>query len=375
MKKTTTIFIYVLILTILGWVKKVDAISLNTSDIDFINQQISTTQNKIQNRVSWYKSYSIKKLYNDNIKPSNTDRQNDIWTYIVGILQIKNDIKIFDIKLDCNSNKDNRLIWCENMQISSIKEKIDTKTSIKKRKILSVPSNINKSDKTNTAPNSNTDTDKKDDSKLLQTHKSADVNTNFLDSELQILQRENATIAINGKLHKVVLSKYQCNTTKPTNIKQGYFYFFMNTSRKYYCQSEPNKFYIDGITKIDMDLFKNELVDMINNLRVENRLNKVKVDISLNNIAQHYADYMFTNLYFEHTDKDWNTIEDRLNNAWYNYTYYGENLAQWVYTAKQVFDGWYNSEAHKANLLNPNFDAVWLGWNGTYTNGIFTKKK
>lgn len=77
MKKFAIIIIFGLII-IFGWVKNIDAITLNTSEVNFINQQINTNHDKIKNRLSWYKSYIIKKIYNENIKSTNTDKQNDI---------------------------------------------------------------------------------------------------------------------------------------------------------------------------------------------------------------------------------------------------------------------------------------------------------
>lgn len=241
-----------------------------------------------------------------------------------------------------------------------------------KRRKLSVPAAT--TSKSPSVIQDNTST--KIENKQTETvHKSADISTNFLDSELKIVENENAIININNKSYKVVLAKYECSTPKPTTIKSDYFYFFMNLSRKYYCQSEAGKFYIDGISSIDIDQFRNDLLWLINNLRNKNWLNSIKIDPALNNISQSYANYMFTNLHFDHNDKNWKTIIDRLNNASYKYSYYGENLAKWVYTAQETFNGRYNSPAHRDNILNSNFDTIGIGRDGTYANSIFVKKK
>lgn len=380
MKKTTILVIVTSIIwTIFSWMQ-VDALTLSNADINFINQQINTNHDKIKNRLSWYKSYTIKRLYKENINTTNSEKQNDIWTYIIWVLQVKNNIKIYDINTNCDSSKNTNLIWCDKSSHSSATTTSPSSTS-PKRRTLSVPTtttNTNKVGKDNNQTNINnnkTENNTTPSPQTNNTHQSADISTNFIDNELKIDQRENATINIHGKNHKVVIIKYSCSTSKPTDFKQGYFYFHINTDRKFFCQSEPEKFYIDGINNIDINWFRSQLLSLINNLRKQNGLGELNMDNTLNAIAEKYSDYMFANLHFDHTDKDWKTLYNRLDDGWYRYSYYWENLAKWAYTAKEVFDGRYSSQLHKENLLNPNFDSIGLGRDGTYVDGVFAKKK
>ncbi|MCJ8211503.1 CAP domain-containing protein [Mucilaginibacter sp. RS28] len=75
--------------------------------------------------------------------------------------------------------------------------------------------------------------------------------------------------------------------------------------------------------------------------------------------------------YFSHTSKDGRTIENRIINAGYNYDGFksfaiGENIAYGQTSIAEVQDGWFESEGHCKNLMNPDFREIGVARNGLY---------
>ena len=368
MKKRIITILVLWLLSSFLYIKQANAITLTTTDVDYINTQVSSISQKINDRLFSYKTYVIKQLYTTNIVPTQTEKNNTIWTYIIGILQKKYGLNIYDISLSCNYTATTNLVWCEATSHAATTVTTSTiSTTTTAKRMLTVPWTITTTTTSTYTPIISPI--------VAQVHSSATTNLNLLDTEIKRIDSENATIKIGEIDHKVILSNYACNTLKPTTISSDYFYFSTTLSgKRYYCHSQPNKFYIQGITTIDLDWFRKELTTLINNLRATNKISTLQLDTNLNTISQNYSTYMFNNLYFDHSDKNGNDVQDRLNSAGYRYTYYGENLAKGVYTAKQAFEERSNSSSHRTNMLNPNFNSVWFGRDGTYVDATFAKK-
>ena len=84
----------------------------------------------------------------------------------------------------------------------------------------------------------------------------------------------------------------------------------------------------------------------------------------------HAADMARQN-YFSHTSKDGRTSENRIADAGYTYKGYksyaiGENIAQGQHSIDEVIKGWFKSEGHCKNLMNPAFREVGVALNNTY---------
>lgn len=65
-----------------------------------------------------------------------------------------------------------------------------------------------------------------------------------------------------------------------------------------------------------------------------------------------------TNPQISHTGTDGSTAGGRITDAGYKWSTYGENVAVGQSTAQQVYDAWYNSAGHYANMFNENFDEI-----------------
>jgi uncharacterized protein YkwD len=80
---------------------------------------------------------------------------------------------------------------------------------------------------------------------------------------------------------------------------------------------------------------------------------------------------MSNNKYFSHTSKDGRTMEDRIVAAGYSIKGYksfmiGENIAAGQESIEEVMNGWFKSEGHCKNLMNPAFKEVGVAENHHY---------
>jgi len=83
----------------------------------------------------------------------------------------------------------------------------------------------------------------------------------------------------------------------------------------------------------------------------------------LQKAASGHAWDMSNNNYFSHTSKDGRTMQDRIVFAGYTFNGYksfavGENIAAGQSSIDEVMAGWFKSEGHCKNLMNPQFKEV-----------------
>ena len=87
--------------------------------------------------------------------------------------------------------------------------------------------------------------------------------------------------------------------------------------------------------------------------------------------AMGHAQDMNAQHYFSHESKDGRNIEDRITAAGYIFNGYrsfaiGENIAYGQQSIGEVSDGWFKSEGHCKNLMNPTFRDIGVARNGLY---------
>jgi uncharacterized protein YkwD len=80
---------------------------------------------------------------------------------------------------------------------------------------------------------------------------------------------------------------------------------------------------------------------------------------------------MYDKNYFSHTSKDGRTMEKRMFAAGYAYKGYksfmiGENIAMGQHSIPEVMAGWFKSEGHCKNLMNPGFKEVGVAAYNSY---------
>ncbi|WP_052350786.1 CAP domain-containing protein [Paenibacillus gorillae] len=82
----------------------------------------------------------------------------------------------------------------------------------------------------------------------------------------------------------------------------------------------------------------------------------------LSDIATLKARDMRDNQYFDHTSPTYGSPGEMLTEFGVNWTAYGENIAAGQRTPEAVMQSWLNSPGHRANILNPNFTYLGVGY-------------
>ena len=103
-----------------------------------------------------------------------------------------------------------------------------------------------------------------------------------------------------------------------------------------------------------MDSFQKEIFDLTNNHRIQNGVAPLKWSNSITTVSQNWTNYQLQNNQWKHNPNFANEIPAGWTSA-------GENIAANM-SAEEVFVSWVNSEGHNANLLNPSFTEMGLGY-------------
>jgi uncharacterized protein YkwD len=109
----------------------------------------------------------------------------------------------------------------------------------------------------------------------------------------------------------------------------------------------------------------NAILTLVNNYRAQNNLPALQLNDGLNQAAQIRAQELLQS--FSHTRPDGRSFYSVLEDLNISYSYAAENVAYGLNqysTAQEVFNGWINSEGHRANILSDK--AKYLGV-GLYT--------
>ncbi|SDL49367.1 Cysteine-rich secretory protein family protein [Glycomyces sambucus] len=105
---------------------------------------------------------------------------------------------------------------------------------------------------------------------------------------------------------------------------------------------------------------ESEILGIVNDRRAENGCGGLDRDSRLDTAARLHAEDMAVNDYFDHTSQDGRSPTDRANAQGYEGGV-GENIAYGYPDAEAVMEGWMNSEGHRANILNCDYDVIGIG--------------
>lgn len=104
------------------------------------------------------------------------------------------------------------------------------------------------------------------------------------------------------------------------------------------------------------------VVKLTNQARKDAGLQPVFCSPALAKIAQKHADDMCKLKYFSHTSQDGRTMEDRVDEAKFEFMAIGENLAMGQRTPDEVHTGWMDSPVHRENIVRPVFARLGIGY-------------
>ncbi|GAA2475050.1 sigma-70 family RNA polymerase sigma factor [Streptomyces longisporus] len=104
-----------------------------------------------------------------------------------------------------------------------------------------------------------------------------------------------------------------------------------------------------------------QVVALVNKERAANGCGALTEDPQLEKAAQGHSDDMAARHFFDHTNPDGLDPGQRITAAGYQWSTYGENIAQGQQTPQAVMESWMNSPGHRANILNCSFKDIGVG--------------
>ena len=105
-----------------------------------------------------------------------------------------------------------------------------------------------------------------------------------------------------------------------------------------------------------------KVVELTNAEREKAGLQPLKINNQLANAAQDHSNDMAQDDFFSHTGADGSSVSDRVEDSGYQYSTTGENIAAGQTSAEEVVEGWMNSPGHRANILNPDYTEIGVGY-------------
>jgi uncharacterized protein YkwD len=114
---------------------------------------------------------------------------------------------------------------------------------------------------------------------------------------------------------------------------------------------------------------EDKILELMNAKRTEAGLQPLTIDNTLVQVARYKSDDMIQNNFFDHTNPDGTKWTNWLQALDYKYTSAGENIAYNTNDAVELFNQWWNSPGHRANMMNSAYTKVGIGviqGNGKY---------
>ncbi len=114
--------------------------------------------------------------------------------------------------------------------------------------------------------------------------------------------------------------------------------------------------------------YEERVIELVNQERTSRGLTPLVHSAGLTNAARYQAADMSQDNYFSHNTKDREGDElIFICNAWERIAQYysgasGENAAAGYHSPEAVMNGWMNSDAHRANILDPDTRAIGVGF-------------
>ena len=122
--------------------------------------------------------------------------------------------------------------------------------------------------------------------------------------------------------------------------------------------------------------YEQEVIRLVNEIRVQNGLGRLTYDWELGRVARYKSQDMHDNRYFSHTSPVYGTPFQMIRSFGITYRSAGENIARGQASPQAVVNAWMNSPGHRANILNPSFTRIGVGYvaDGRYWTQMFIGK-
>ena len=121
--------------------------------------------------------------------------------------------------------------------------------------------------------------------------------------------------------------------------------------------------------------FEDEVVRLVNVERRKNGLPELKYNWELSRVARYKSEDMRDKGYFAHNSPTYGTPFQMMKSFGISYRTAGENIAKGQASPEAVVKAWMNSSGHRANILNPSFTEIGVGYaSGNYWTQMFIGK-
>lgn len=119
--------------------------------------------------------------------------------------------------------------------------------------------------------------------------------------------------------------------------------------------------------------FENEVVRLVNEIRISNGLKPLTQDWQLSRVARFKSQDMKDLGYFSHSSPTYGSPFEMMKSFGITYRTAGENIAKGYATPKAVVEAWMNSPGHRANILNSSYTHIGVGYvaSGNYWTQMF----
>jgi uncharacterized protein YkwD len=105
-----------------------------------------------------------------------------------------------------------------------------------------------------------------------------------------------------------------------------------------------------------------QVLDLTNAARRQNGCGPLSLADSLVKAAERHASDMVRRHYMDHNDPDGKSAFDRMEASGFHGSAMGENIAAGYDTAQRVFAAWMQSDGHRKNILNCNYNKIGIGY-------------
>jgi uncharacterized protein YkwD len=105
-----------------------------------------------------------------------------------------------------------------------------------------------------------------------------------------------------------------------------------------------------------------QVVELVNSERAKVGCPPLQISLQLTAAAQGHSEDMAHTDYFSHTSLDGRSPWDRFREEGYEFWSAGENIAAGYQTPAAVMAGWMDSEGHRANILDCDFEDIGVGY-------------
>jgi uncharacterized YkwD family protein/spore coat assembly protein SafA len=119
--------------------------------------------------------------------------------------------------------------------------------------------------------------------------------------------------------------------------------------------------------------YEADVISLVNKIRADNGLSQFKTNWELSRVARYKSQDMHDKGYFDHNSPTYGTPFAMMKNFGISYNSAAENIAMGYSTPQQVVNGWMGSSGHRANILNPSYTQIGVGYvtDGNYWTQMF----